>query len=105
MCFMRSDFCLGELVFGETEESIMKTKKAASGPRTTSTPKQRGPPAAEKKKEKVAQVRTPAAAGREPEAAEGRAIADLSGGGDRRRRDSSPAISLAASDSMMSSLD
>ncbi len=59
----------------------------------------------QKKKEKEAQIRTPAAAGREPEAAEGRAIAGPSGGGGRRRRDSSPAISLAASDSMMSPLD
>jgi hypothetical protein len=37
-------------------------------------------------------------------AAEGRATAGPSGGGDRRQRDSSPAMSLAASDSMMSSL-
>ena len=86
--FMRSDCCLGEMLFGETEESGMKKKKAASGPKTTSTPKPRGPPAAEKKQEKVAQVRTPAAAGRGPEAAEGRAIAGPSGGGGRRRRDS-----------------
>jgi hypothetical protein len=86
--FMRSNCCLGEMIYGETEESIMKTRKAASGPKTTSTPKPRGPPAAEKKQERVAQVRTPAAAGRGPGAAEGRAIAGPSGGGGRRRRDS-----------------
>ncbi len=106
MYFMRSDCFLGEMLFGETEESGMKKKKAASDPKTTSTPRPRGSPAAEKKQEKVAQVRTPAAAGRRPDrVGEGRAIAGPSGVGDRRRRDSSPAMSLAASDSMMSSLD
>jgi hypothetical protein len=81
--FMRSDCFPGEMLFGETEESGTKKKKAASGPKTTSTPKPRGSPAAEKKQEKVAQVRTPAAARRRPDrAAEGRAIAGPSGGGD-----------------------
>ncbi len=98
--FMRSPCFPGEMLFGETEK-----KKAASGPKTTSTPKPRSSPTAEKKQEKVAQVRTPAVAGRRPDmAAEGRATAGPSGSGDRRRRDSSPAMSLAALDSMVSSL-
>jgi hypothetical protein len=90
--FMRSPCFPGEMLFGETERRGAKKKKAASGPKTPSTPKQRSSSAAEKKQEKVAQVRTPAAAGRRPDmAAEGRAIAGPSGSGDRRRRDSSPA--------------
>ena len=104
--FMRSPCFPGEMLFGETERrGTKKKKKTASGPKTTSTPKPRSSPAAEKKQEKVAQDRASAAAGRRPDlAAEGRATAGPSGGGDRRRRDSSPAMSLAASDSMMSSL-
>jgi hypothetical protein len=79
--FMRSDSFAGELIFGETDESLMKKG------RTTSTPKPKGPPAA----------------GRRPEA-DRRATAGPSGSGDRRRRDSSPAMSLAASGSLGSPL-
>jgi len=43
--FMRSNCFLGELIFGETDESIMKKGK------TTSTPKSKGPPAAGRRKE------------------------------------------------------
>jgi hypothetical protein len=103
--FMCSPCFPGEMLFGETERRGTKKKKAASCPKTTSTPRPRTSPAAEKKQEKVAQVPTPPAAGRRPDmAAEGRGIAGPSGSGDRRRRDSSPAMSLAASDSMVSSL-
>jgi hypothetical protein len=73
--FMRSDCFLGEMIYGETEASIMKKGKTTSGPKTTSTPKSKGSPAA-----------------------------GPSGSGDRRRRDSSPALSVAASGSMVSSL-
>ena len=88
--FMRSPCYPGEMLFGETERrGMQKKEKTTSGPKTTSTPKSKGSPAA----------------GRRPDlAAEGRAAAGPSGGGDRRRRDSSPAMSLAASGSMTSSL-
>jgi hypothetical protein len=65
--FMRSPCFPGEMLFGETERRGTKKKKAASGLKTTSTPKPRSSPAAEKKQEKVAQDRTPAAAGRRPD--------------------------------------
>ncbi len=103
--FMRTDCFPGEMLYGETEKSGSKKKKAASGPKTTSTPKPRTSPAAGKKQEKAARVRTPPAARRRPDtAAEGQPIAGPSGIRDRCRQDSSPAISLAASDSMVSSL-
>jgi hypothetical protein len=103
--FMRNDFFPGEMLYGETEKSGPKKKKTASGPKTTSSPKPRNPPAASKKSEKAAQVRTPLAAKQRPDtAAEEQPIAGPSGIKDRRRQDSSPAISLAASDSMVSSL-
>ncbi len=103
--FMRNDFCPGEMLYGEREKSGTKKKKAASGPKTTSTPKPRTSPAAGKKQEKAARVRTPPAARRRPDtAAEGQPIASPSCIRDRRQQDSSPAISLAASDSMVSSL-
>ncbi len=98
-------FCPGEMLYGETEKSGSKKKKAAGGPKTTSTPKPRTSQAAGKKQEKAAQVRTPPAAKKRPDtAAEEQPIAGPSGIRDRRRQDSSPAISLAASDSMVSSL-
>ncbi len=87
--FMRTDFFPGEMLYGETEKSGSKKKKAASGPKTTSTPKPRTSPAAKK---------------RPDTAAEEQSIAGPSGIRDRRWQDSSPAISLAASDSMVSSL-
>jgi hypothetical protein len=103
--FMRTDFCPGEMLYGETEKSGSKKKKAAGGPKTTSTPKPRTSPAAGKKQEKAAQVRTPPAAKKRSDTAvEEQPIAGPSGIRDRRRQDSSPAISLAASDSMVSSL-
>ncbi len=103
--FMRNNLFPGEMLYGETEKSSSKKKKAAGGPKTTSTPKPRNPPAASKKPEKAAQVRTPLAAKQRPDtAAEEHPIAGPSGIKDRRRQDSSPAISLAASDSMVSSL-
>jgi hypothetical protein len=77
--FMRNDFFPGEMLFGETEKSGSKKKKA--------------------------QVRTPLVAKQRPDtAAEEQPIAGPSGIKDRRRQDSSPAISLAASNSMVSSL-
>jgi hypothetical protein len=79
--FMRSDSFAGELVYGETDEDIMKKG------RTTSTPKPKGS----------------LAAGKRPEA-DRRATAGPSSSGDRRRRDSSPAMSLAASGSLGSPL-
>jgi hypothetical protein len=67
--FMRSPCYPGEMLFGEIERrGMQKKEKTASGPKTTSTPKSRGSPAA----------------GRRPDlAAEGRATAGPSGGGDR----------------------
>jgi hypothetical protein len=103
--FMRNDLFPGEMLFGETDKSGSKKKKAAGGPKTTSTPKLRNPPAASKKPEKAAQIRTPLVASKRPDtAADEQSIAGPSGIKGRRRQDSSPAISLAASDSMVSSL-
>jgi hypothetical protein len=94
--FMRNDLFPGEMLFGETEKS---------GPKSTSTPKPRNPPATSKKPEKAAQIRTPLVASKRPDtAAEEQSIAGPSGVKGRRQQDSSPAISLTASDSMVSSL-
>jgi hypothetical protein len=103
--FMRNDLFPGEMLFGETDKSGSKKKKAAGGPKTTSTPKPRNLPAASKKPEKAAQVRTPLVANKRPDTtAEEQPIAGSSGIKGRGRQDSSPAMSLAASDSMVSSL-
>jgi hypothetical protein len=102
--FMRTDFFPGEMLYSETEKSGSKKKKKASGPKTTSTPKPRTSPAAGKKQEKAAQVQTPLAAKKRPDTAAEEQPAGPSGIRDRLRQDSSPAISLAASDSMVSSL-
>jgi hypothetical protein len=103
--FMRNDLFPGEMLVGETDRGGSKKKKAAGGPKTTSTPKPRNPPAASKKVEKAAQVRTPLVANKWPDTtAEEQPIASASGIKGRRRQDSSPAMSLAASDSMVSSL-
>jgi hypothetical protein len=103
--FMRNDLFPGEMLYGETEKSGSKKKKAAGGPKTTSTPKPRNLPAASKKPEKAAQVRTLLVAKKRPNTAEEeQPTAGPSGIKDCRRQDSSPAISLAASDSMVSSL-
>ncbi len=107
---MRNNLFVGEMMYGETSGSAQKKKKgAAGGPRTSSTPKPkqlkaRDPPTASKRPEKAAPVQTPSAASKRPEAAEERPTAGPSGvKSSRRRQDSSPALSVAASDSMMSS--
>jgi hypothetical protein len=103
--FMRNDLFPGEMLFGETEKSGSERKKVACGPKTTSTPKTKNPPAASKKSEKAAQVRTQLVAKQRPnKVAEEQPIASSSGIKDRRRQDSSPTISLAALDSLVSSL-
>ncbi len=105
---MRNIPSIGEMLFGETSGTAQKKKGAAGGTRTTSTPKPKqlkakDPPTASKRPVKAAPVQTPAAASKRPEAAEERATAGPSGVKSRRWRDSSPALSVAASDSMVSS--
>jgi hypothetical protein len=116
---MRNNLFVGEMMYGET-----KKKGAAGGPKTTSKPrpkqlKAKDPPTASKRPEKAAPVQTPSAASKwpekaapvqtpsaaskRPEAAEERPLAGPSGINSRRRQDSSPALSVVASDSMMSS--
>jgi hypothetical protein len=108
--FMRNDLFPGEMLFGEVDKSGSKKKKAASGSKTTSTPKPRqseaqNPPTANKRPEKAAQARTPLVANKWPNtAAEEQPIVGSSGIKSHRRQDSSPAMSMAASDSMVSSL-
>jgi hypothetical protein len=103
---MRNDLFVGEMLFGETDKSGQKKKGAAGGSKTTSTPKPkqlkaRDPPTASKRPEKAAPVQTPSTASKRPEAAaEERPAAGTSGVKSRRRQDSSPAMSVAASDSM-----
>jgi hypothetical protein len=107
---MRNFLYLGEMMFGETSGTALKKKGAAGGARTTSTPKPRqlkakDPPKASKRPGKAAPVRTPAAASALPEAAKERATAGPSGVRSSRRQDSSPALSVAASDTMVSSVE
>ncbi len=123
---MRNDLFAGEMLFGETDKSGPMKKEAAGGSKSTSTPKPRQlkarnppiaskrpekaapvqiPPIASKRREKAAPVQTPSIASKRPEtAAEERPVAGSSGIKSRRRQDSSPAMSVAASDSMMSSV-
>jgi hypothetical protein len=106
---MRNNLFVGEMLYGETSGSAQKKKKgAAGGPRSTSTPKPkqleaRDPQTASKRPEKAASVQTPSADSKRPEAVEERPTAGPSGVKSRRRQDSSPALSVAALDSMMSS--
>jgi hypothetical protein len=105
---MRNDLFVGEMLFGETDKSGQKKKGAAGGPKTTSTPKPkqlkaRDPPVASKRPEKAAPVQTPSTASKRPEAVKERPMAGSSGVKSRRRQESSPALSVAASDSMLSS--
>ncbi len=105
--FMRTDFFPGEMLYvvRRDREERLEEEKGGQRPQDASTPKPRTSPAAGKKLEKAAQVRTPLTAKQRPDtAAEEQPIAGPSGIRDRRRQDSSPAISLAASDSMVSSL-
>ncbi len=107
---MRNNLSIGEMLCGEMSGTAQKKKGAAGGTRTTSTPKSKqlkakDPPTASKRPEKAAPVRTPAAASKRPEAAEKRATAGPSGVKSRLRQDSSPALSVAASDSMVSSAE
>ncbi len=97
-------------MFGETSGTALKKKGAAGGTGTTSTPKPRqlkakDPPTASKRPVKAPPVRTPAADKKWPEAAKERAIAGPSGVRSSRRQDSSPALSVAASDTMVSSVE
>jgi hypothetical protein len=86
-----------EMLFGETDKSGSKKKKAAGGPKTTSMPKPRNPPAVSKKPEKAVQVRTPLVDRKRPDTmAEEQPIAGPSGIKGRCQQDSSPAMSLAA---------
>jgi hypothetical protein len=107
---MRNDLFTGEMLFGETDKSGSMKKGAAGGSKSTSTPKPRqlkarNPPIANKRPEKAAPVQTPLIANKRPEtAAEERPVAGSSGIKSRRRQDSSPAMSVAALDSMMSSV-
>jgi hypothetical protein len=110
LCIMPNSLYLGEMMFGETSGTALKKKGAAGGAGTTSTPKPRqlkakDPPTASKRPVKAAPVRTPAAASEWPEAAEELAIAGPSSVRGSRRRDSSPALSVAASDTMVSSVE
>jgi hypothetical protein len=105
---MRNVLSVGEMLCGETSGTALKKKGAAGSAGAISTPKQKqltskDPLTASKRPVKAAPVRTPAAAGKRPEAAEERAIAGPSGIKGGRRQDSSPALSVAASDTMVSS--
>jgi hypothetical protein len=107
---MRNPLSIGEMMYGETSGTALKKKGAAGVAGTTSTPKPRqlkakDPRTASKRPVKAAPVRTPAAASEWPEAAEERATAGPSGVRGSRRRDSSPALSVAASDTMVSSVE
>jgi hypothetical protein len=102
---MHNFLYLGEMMFGETSGTALKKKGAAGGARTTSTPKPRqlkakDPQTASKRPVKAAPVWTPAAASKRPEETEERATAGPSGIRSSRRQDSSPALSVAASDTM-----
>jgi hypothetical protein len=110
LCVMRNLLSIGEMLCAETSGTALKKKGAAGGARTTSTPKPRqlkakDPATASKRPMKAAPVRTPAAASKRPEAAEERATAGPSGVRSSRRQDSSPALSVAASDTMVSSAE
>jgi hypothetical protein len=110
LCVMCNILSIGEMLCGETSGTALKKKGAAGGARTTSTPKPRqlkakDPPTASKRPVKEAPVRTPAAASKRPEAAEERATAGPSGVRSSCRQDSSPALSVAASDTMVSSAE
>ncbi len=105
---MRNNLSIGKMMFGETSGTAQKKKGVAGGTRTTSTPKPKqlkakDAPTASKRPEKAAPVRTPAAASKRPEEAEEQPTAGPSGVKSRRRQDSSPALSVTASDSMVSS--
>jgi hypothetical protein len=92
----------GEMLVGETSGTAWKGKGAAGGAKKkTSTPK----PRQQKAKDQAAPVRTPAAASRWPEETEERPTAGPSGVRGSRRQDSSPALSVAASDTMVSSVE
>jgi hypothetical protein len=92
--FMRNDLFPGEMLFGETDTSSSRKKGAASGSKQASTPKL-----------KQLKNQSPLDAAKRPgKPAEDRPAAGPSGVKSRRRQDSSPAMSLAASDSMVSSV-
>jgi hypothetical protein len=100
----------GEMLVGETSGTAWKRKGAVGGAKTTSTPKPRQQKAkdqqtASKRPVEAAPVRTPAAAGKRPEETEERPTAGPSGVRSSRRQDSSPALSVAASDTMVSSVE
>ena len=100
----------GEMFCGETSGAAWKKKGAAGGAKTTSTPKPRQQKAkdqqmASKRPVEAAPVQTPAAASRRPEETEERPAAGPSGVRSSRRLDSSPALSVAASDTMVSSVE
>jgi hypothetical protein len=91
----------GEMLCGETSGTAWKKKGAAGGAKTTSTPK----PRQQKAKDQAAPVRTPAAASKRPEKTEERPTAGPSGVRSGRQQDSSPALSVAASNTMVSSVE
>jgi hypothetical protein len=99
----------GEMLCGETSGAAWKKKGAAGGAKTTSTPKPRQQKAkdqqtASKRPVEAAPVQTPAAASRRLEETEERPTAGPSGVRSSRRLDSSPALSVAAFDTMVSSV-
>jgi hypothetical protein len=110
LCILRGSLYLGEMLFGETSGTALNKKGAAGGAKTTSTPKPRQLKAkdqqtASKRPVKAAPVRTLAAASKRPEETEERPTAGPSGVRSSRRQDSSLALSVAASDTMVSSVE
>jgi hypothetical protein len=95
----------GEMLTGETSGTAWKrTEAAGSAKKKASTPKPRQQKAS-KRPVKAAPVPTPAADSRRPEEAEEQLAAGPSGVRSSRRVDSSPALSVAASDTMVSSVE
>ena len=92
----------GEMLTGETSGTAWnRTGAAGGGKKKTSTPKQRQQQAS-KRPVKAAPVQTPAAASEWQEEPGEQLAAGTSGVRGSRRLDSSPALSVAASDTMVS---
>ena len=98
----RNPLYIGEMLAGETSGTAWTKKGAAGGGKEkTSTPKQRQQQAS-KRPVKAPPVQTPAAASEWQEGSEEQPAAGPSGVRSGRRLDSSPALSVAASDTMVS---
>jgi hypothetical protein len=98
----RNPLYIGEMLAGETSGTAWTKKGAAGGGKEkTSAPKQRQQQAS-KRPVKAPPVQTPAAASEWQEGSEEQPAAGPSGVRSGRRLDSSPALSMAASDTMVS---